>query len=83
MSQEGWRPISTAPKTGKFLVARYAPTNWSYTVSTVFLHDYGNSERDKKSMWTQRRIALQYARAWMPIPDEPSKEIQAMEASHD
>lgn len=59
-----WRPIDTAPKSGKFLVAVYAPTNWSYWVSTVNLH-----EEDGPRL---REMRLKYARAWMPMIPEPA-----------
>ncbi len=62
-----WRPIATAPTSGKILVASYAPTNWAYFVSTVHLHPEMSPRH--------RENQLRYARAWQPMPDEPARDI--------
>ena len=59
----GWRSLDTAPKTGTFLVAQYAPTNWSYYVATVRIPE-GMGDRFRERQ-------LLYARAWMPVPAPP------------
>lgn len=64
-----WQSIETVPDDGKFLVATYAPTNWTYWVNTVVLH--------KEDGPRIREMRLKYARAWMLMPPEPSAELVA------
>jgi endonuclease/exonuclease/phosphatase family metal-dependent hydrolase len=64
-----WQPIDTAPHEGRVLLAVYGPTSWSYYVASAHLHA-GQSPR-------QRELALRYARAWMPYPDEPSEALRS------
>lgn len=63
-----WMPIDTAPHEGKFLVAEYAPTNWSYYVKTV---------RCFPEMPKVREQHLRYCTHWMPMPPEPTREETA------
>lgn len=63
-----WQPLSTAPRDGKFLVAKYAPTNWAYSIETV----QTNSNMPPR----HRAIQLRYARAWQPMLDEPPEEMR-------
>lgn len=58
-----WRPMETAPKEGKFLVAEYAPTNWAYWPKTVSLRS-DDPPRHRETL-------LKNARAWMPLPAPP------------
>lgn len=61
----GWQPIETAPRDGKFLVAQYAPTSWAYHVTTVHIPE-GDYEH-------YREGRLRYARAWRPLPAPPTE----------
>ena len=63
-----WRPVSTLPSdAGKVLLALYTPTNWAYwVVMAIFL---------KTDTLRMREVKLKYARAWMPIPEPPSEDI--------
>jgi hypothetical protein len=62
-----WQPLATLPKSGKVLLATYAPTNWTYWVSTIVLH-----EADHPRL---REMRLRYARGWMWAPPEPREII--------
>jgi len=62
MTSHDWKPITTAPLTGKFLIAEYAPTNWAYSITTVCL------SRDNPRL---REISLRYAAAWCEMLPEP------------
>lgn len=58
-----WRPLCTLPREGRFLIAVFAPTSWTYWVSTVDL-----KADDPERI---REAKLRYARAWMPMPEPP------------
>ena len=59
-----WRPMDSCPAKGEFLVATYAPTNWSYSVQTVVLQPELPARH--------REMQLRYARAWLPLPEPPN-----------
>lgn len=63
-----WKPLSTLPKEGKFLLARYAPTNWQYWVETepFYLNEPPRLRENK----------LRYARAWDEMPPEPDIDMK-------
>ncbi len=63
-----WQDISTAPHSGKFLVAMYAPTSWAYYVDTVVVYQEMPKVREQR---------LRYCTHWMPmLPEPPSKAKQ-------
>ncbi len=62
-----WKPISTIPDEGKFILAIYAPTNWSLYVQSIRL--------DKAYGPRHKELQLRYARAWDYMPEEPSQDI--------
>lgn len=64
MKMVQWRKIETLPKSGKFILAEYGPTNWAYIVTTRLFH-----EDDTKRM---RELKIRYARGWAEMPQEPS-----------
>lgn len=63
-----WRPMSTLPPEGRVLLAIYAPTSWVYTVHSRHF--------DVRDPARARELAIRYARAWMPAPEEPPEEFQ-------
>lgn len=60
-----WRTIDSAPKDGKFLVARFGPTNWEYRVETVVLYADDHPRL--------RETRLKYASHWQPLPAPPGE----------
>ena len=62
-----WKPIATIPTNGRFLVAKYAPTNWAYHIQSISLCEDLHPR--------QREMYLKYARAWMDAPPEPPQDV--------
>ena len=65
MTPSNWQPMEMAPKEGKFLVAKFAPTSWEYWVTTVHMREEYKPRH--------REMMLMYARAWMPLPPPPAE----------
>jgi hypothetical protein len=68
-----WQPIETAPRSGKFIVASRAPTNWAYRVNTVVLH-----AEDGERL---REFRLKYATHWMPMLPDPYSPAETTETA--
>ena len=66
-----WKPIKDIPKSGKFIIATKAPTNWTYWVNTIILYDSSGMEKVNKDR-------LKYAYAWDYCPKEPNKFIEEL-----
>lgn len=62
-----WQPLDTLPDDRAVLVARYAPTSWTYHVAEI-----------DPRMWKQnprfREIEMRHTRAWMEKPPAPEDE---------
>lgn len=62
-----WQHIDSLPSSCHVLLALYQPTNWAYYVSSRRL----NADDPPRA----RELAIRYARAWMPAPEEPPEEF--------
>lgn len=63
----GWRPLSSLPRAGKFLIAAYSSKRGTFWVRTVRIRP----EDPPHTLET----ALRGARAWMPLMPEPPEHI--------
>ena len=58
-----WQPISTAPTSGKFMIATYFPSSWGWQIETV---SFGDDSEARNQAYR-----LKYAKAWRPMLEEP------------
>lgn len=68
-----WRSLTTMPRSGEFMIAEYAPTNWQYRCVHIRIPPTLNEPDLEERLNQFLRMHTRYARAWRPLVPPPTK----------